>query len=163
VQPVLGGDLVLSFGGLSRGGLGRGMPGSGGLARETAAELGARRGGLGLGTTAPSVRSALTRALRYLIPYRGWIAIYLAFWLISRSTSDVDALQNFMGHGINGIVTSLGTYLVVVAMAWHLSWRLTLLSMLAIPALLWSAVSYGRAVRPLFGTVQQAYGRLTGT
>jgi len=227
------------------------MPGSGSLARETAAQLGARRGGLGLGTTAPSARSALRRALRYLIPYRGWIAIYLAFWLISigfdsavplavraaidrgidgrdlhalrmavaavlglsvgkiafgfvyvylfhfyeaamardlrddlfrrlqslgyrtldrvdtgqliaRSTSDVDALQNFMGHGINGIVTSLGTYVVVVAMAWHLSWQLTLLSMLAIPALLWSAVSYGRAVRPLFATVQQAYGHLTG-
>jgi ATP-binding cassette subfamily B protein len=83
--------------------------------------------------------------------------------LIARSTSDVDALQQFMGHGINGIVTSLGTYVVVVAMAWHLSWQLTLLSMLTIPALLWTAVSYGRAVRPLFGGVQQAYGRLTGT
>ena len=217
-----------------------------------AAQSGARRPGLGLGTTAPSARSAMRRALRYLIPYRGWIAVYLLFWLVSigldscvplavkasidqgidgrslralqrsvaailalsvgkilfgfvyvylfhfyeaamardlrddlfrrlqslgyrtldrvdtgqliaRSTSDVDALQNFMGHGINGIVTSLGTYVVVVAMASHLSWQLTLLSMLTIPALLACALGYGRAVRPLFGAVQQAYGRLTGT
>jgi ABC-type multidrug transport system fused ATPase/permease subunit len=241
----------LSFGGLSRGGPGSGIPGRRYLAGEAAAQQGARRGGLGLGTTTPSARSALGRALRYLIPYRGWIAIYLAFWLVSiafdsavplavkaaidrgidgrsphalqmavaavlgfsvgkiafgfvyvylfhfyeaamardlrddlfrrlqslgyrtldrvdtgqliaRSTSDVDALQHFMGHGINGVVTSLGTYVVVVAMAWHLSWQLTLLSMLTIPALLWAAVSYGRAARPLFGAVQQAYGHLTG-
>jgi ABC-type multidrug transport system fused ATPase/permease subunit len=222
------------------------------MAREAAAQHGARRAGLGLGTTAPSTRSALGRSLRYLIPYRGWIAIYLTFWLISisfdtsvplavkaaidrgivghslhalhaaviailtlsvgkilfgfvyvylfhfyeaamardlrddlfrrlqslgyltldrvdtgqliaRSTSDVDALQNFMGHGINGIVVSIGTYVVVAVMAWHLSWQLTLLSMLTIPALLWCAVSYGRTVRPLFGAVQQAYGQVTGT
>jgi ATP-binding cassette, subfamily B, multidrug efflux pump len=228
------------------------MPGPRWLAGETPAQPGSRRGGLGLGTTTPNARSALRRALRYLIPYRGWIAVYLAFWLVSigfdntvplavkaaidhgidghdlhalraavaavlglsvgkilfgfvyvylfhfyeaamardlrddlfrqlqslgyrtldrvdtgqliaRSTSDVDALQQFMGHGINGIVTSLGTYVVVVVMAWHLSWQLTLLSMLTIPALLWSSVSYGRAVRPLFGTVQQAYGHLTGS
>jgi ABC-type multidrug transport system fused ATPase/permease subunit len=193
----------------------------------------------------------MARALRYLAPYRGWIAVYLAFWLVSigldssiplavkaaidrgidgrsmgalrtavaailalsvgkilfgfvyvylfhfyeaamardlrddlfrrlqslghrtldrvdtgqliaRSTSDVEALQSFMGHGINGIVTSLGTYVVVVLVAWHLSWQLTLLSMLTIPALLACALSYGRAVRPLFASVQQAYGRLTG-
>src|SRR5436309_4414804 len=85
VQTVLGGDLILSFGGLSPGGLGRGMPGGGALARDIAAQQGSRRGGLGLGTTAPSARSALGRALRYLIPYRGWIAIYLAFWLVSIS------------------------------------------------------------------------------
>ena len=242
----------MSFGGLSRGGLGRGMPGAGALGRETAAQLGARREGLGLGTTAPSAGSALRRALRYLIPYRGWIAVYLTFWLVSigfdtsvplavkaaidrgidgrdlhalltavaavlglsvgkilfgfvyvylfhfyeaamardlrddlfrrlqslgyltldrvdtgqliaRSTSDVESLQNFMGHGISGIVTSLGTYVIVALMAWHLSWQLTLLSMLTIPALLWCSVSYGRVVRPLFGTVQQAYGQVTGT
>jgi ATP-binding cassette subfamily B protein len=228
------------------------MPGAGALGRETAAQLGAGRAGLGLGTTAPSAGSALRRALCYLIPYRGWIAIYLTFWLVSigfdtavplavksaidrgidghnlhalkmavaailglnagkiafgfvyvylfhfyeaamardlrddlfrrlqslgyltldrvdtgqliaRSTSDVDSLQNFMGHGINGIVTSLGTYVVVALIAWHLSWQLTLLSMLTIPALLWSSVCYGRAVRPLFTSVQQAYGHLTGT
>jgi ATP-binding cassette subfamily B protein len=228
------------------------MPGLRHLGGEAAARHGARREGLGLGTTAPSARSAIGRALRYLIPYRGWIAVYLVFWLVSisfdtsvplavkaaidggidgrdmralqtavaavlglsvgkilfgfvyvylfhfyeaamardlrddlfrrlqslgyrtldrvdtgqliaRSTSDVDALQQFMGHGINGIVTSLGTYVVVVLMAWHLSWQLTLLSMLTIPALLWCSVSYGRTVRPLFASVQQAYGRLTGT
>src|SRR5207244_3101678 len=43
VEPVPGGDLILSFGGSSRGGLGRGMPGAGALGRETAAQLGARR------------------------------------------------------------------------------------------------------------------------
>ena len=53
------------------------MPGAGAMGRDAAAQLGARREGLGLGATAPSARSALGRALRYLLPYRGWIALYL--------------------------------------------------------------------------------------
>jgi hypothetical protein len=48
------------------------MPGRRYVAGETAAQFGAQRGGLRLGTTAPSARSALGRALRYLIPYRAF-------------------------------------------------------------------------------------------
>jgi ATP-binding cassette subfamily B protein len=239
----------LAFGSFSRGGFGRGIPGS----RYAAGELAAlgRRGGIGLGTTAPDAGTSLRRALRYLIPYRIWIAIYVICWaisvgldscvplavkeaidrglvagdrhaltvavaaafglqfgkilfgffssylfhfyeaamardlrddlfgrlqrlsyrtldrvdtgqLIARSTSDVDALQHFMGHGISGIVQALGSYIVVFAFAWHLSWQLTLLSMATMPILIWSSVAYGRAIRPLFGASQQAYGRVTG-
>jgi ABC-type multidrug transport system fused ATPase/permease subunit len=83
--------------------------------------------------------------------------------LIARSTADVDALQNFMGHGINGLLTSLGTYIYVLAFAWHLSWQLTLLSTVTVPALLWSSIAFGRSVRPIYIAFQQAYGRLTGT
>src|SRR5262249_41059291 len=80
------------------------MPGSGIMAREAAAQLGARRAGLGLGATAPSIRAAMGRALRYLIPYRGWIAIYLTFWLISISfdTSVPLAVKAAIDRGIVG-------------------------------------------------------------
>jgi ABC-type multidrug transport system fused ATPase/permease subunit len=229
------------------------MPGSRYEAGEVAARrAGGRRAGLGLGTEAPSAISSLRRALRYLIPYRGWLVVYAVCWVISsgfdnsvplavkwaidhgivgrdghalamaaaavgglslakigfgfvstylfhwyeaamardlrddlyrrlqalsyrtldrvdtgqliaRSTADVDALQNFIGHGINGILTSLGTYLVVLSFAWHLSWQLTLLSMVTVPALLWSSIAFGRKVRPMYIAFQQSYGRLTGT
>lgn len=82
--------------------------------------------------------------------------------LIARSISDVDALQHFMGHGTNSIVTSLGSYIIVLIYAWNLSWQLTLLSMAVLPLLVLTATAYGRATRPLYSAVQQSYGRLTG-
>lgn len=82
--------------------------------------------------------------------------------LIARATSDVEAVQNFMGHGSTGLVTSLGTYVVTLAVAFTVSWQLTLLALLTVPLLLWAGWSYSKASGPLFARVQQQYGALTG-
>jgi ABC-type multidrug transport system fused ATPase/permease subunit len=82
--------------------------------------------------------------------------------LIARATADVEAVQNFMGHGTNTLVTSIGTYVVTLAVAFTVSWELTLLSMLTVPLLMWAGYNYGEMSRSLFARVQQQYGALTG-
>ncbi|MBI3973364.1 MAG: ABC transporter ATP-binding protein [Chloroflexi bacterium] len=82
--------------------------------------------------------------------------------LIARATADVDAVQSFMGHGQTGLVTSIGTYVLTLAVAFFVSWQLTLLALVTVPLLLWAGVSYSRVSGPLFARVQQQYGSLTG-
>jgi ATP-binding cassette subfamily B protein len=82
--------------------------------------------------------------------------------LIARATSDVEAVQNFLGHGQTGLVSSIGVYVVTLAVAVTVSWQLTLLALLTVPLLLWAGYSYGRRSGPLFALVQQQYGALTG-
>lgn len=82
--------------------------------------------------------------------------------LIARATSDVEAVQNFMGHGSTGLITSIGTYVITLAVAFTVSWQLSLLALLTVPLLLWAGFSYGKASGPLFARVQQQYGTLTG-
>ena len=82
--------------------------------------------------------------------------------LISRSTSDVEAAQQFLGHGFSQMVSSFGTYVVVLVVAMTLSWQLTLLSLVTMPFLVGVATYFGKEVRPLFARVQQQHGVMTG-
>jgi ABC-type multidrug transport system fused ATPase/permease subunit len=82
--------------------------------------------------------------------------------LISRAISDVESVQNFMGHGSTGLVTSVATYVVTLIVAFSVSWQLALLSLLTVPMLMWAGYSYGKTSRSLFANVQQQYGALTG-
>jgi ABC-type multidrug transport system fused ATPase/permease subunit len=82
--------------------------------------------------------------------------------LIARATSDVESVQNFMGHGSTGLVTSVATYVVTLIVAFSVSWQLALLSLLTVPLLMWAGYNYGAMSRPLFARVQQQYGALTG-
>src|SRR4029079_4256794 len=47
--------------------------------------------------------------------------------LIARATSDVESVQNFMGHGSTGLVTSVATYVVTLIVAFSVSWQLAAL------------------------------------
>jgi ATP-binding cassette subfamily B protein len=82
--------------------------------------------------------------------------------LIARATSDVEAVQQFLGHGSTGMVSSFGTYVVTLAVAFVVSWQLTLLALITVPLMLWAGYSYNKASSPLFARVQQQYGALTG-
>lgn len=82
--------------------------------------------------------------------------------LIARATSDVEAVQNFMGHGQTGLVTSVATYVITLIFAFSVSWQLAALSLVTLPLLLWAGYSYGVVSRKLFAGVQQQYGALTG-
>ena len=82
--------------------------------------------------------------------------------LIARAISDVESVQQFMGHGSTGLVTSIATYVVTLAIAFTVSWQLTLLSFITVPLLLWAGFEYGKMSRTLFARVQQQYGALTG-
>jgi ATP-binding cassette subfamily B protein len=82
--------------------------------------------------------------------------------LIARATADVEAVQNFMGHGQTGLVSSVATYVVTLAFALTVSWQLTLLAMISVPLLAWTGYQFNKVSGPLFGGVQQQYGALTG-
>lgn len=82
--------------------------------------------------------------------------------LIARATADTEAVQNFLGHGQTGLVSSIGTYVITLAFAFTVSWQLTLLALFTVPPLLWAGFSYGKRSGPLFARVQQQYGTLTG-
>ncbi|HEX2186358.1 MAG TPA: ABC transporter transmembrane domain-containing protein, partial [Chloroflexota bacterium] len=109
---------------------------------------------------ARDLRSAVYRGLQRLS--FGYLDRSDTGQLIARSTSDVEAVQNFMGHGSTGLVSSIGTYVITLAFAFTVSWQLTLLALLTVPLLLWAGYSYGRRSGPLFALVQQQYGTLTG-
>lgn len=101
--------------------------------------------------------------------YRGLQRLSFAFLdradtgqLIARATSDVEAVQNFLGHGLTGFVGAAGTYIVTLAFASTVSWELTLLSALTVPPMLWVGIALSRRTRPQFAQVQQEYGALTG-
>ena len=82
--------------------------------------------------------------------------------LISRSTSDVEAAQMFLGHGLSALVNAVGTYVVVLGIAFALSWQLALLSLATVPILLAVATYFGNEIRPLFARAQQQHGVMTG-
>lgn len=82
--------------------------------------------------------------------------------LIARATSDVESVQNFLGHGSTGLVSSIGTYVVTLVVAFAVSWQLTLLALVTVPLLMWAGWKYSAQSRPLFAGVQQQYGTLTG-
>lgn len=82
--------------------------------------------------------------------------------LIARATSDVEAVQNFLGHGMTGFIGAAGTYIVTLAYASTVSWELTLLSAVTVPPMLWAGISLSKRTRPQHAQVQQEYGSLTG-
>ena len=82
--------------------------------------------------------------------------------LISRATADVEAVQQFLGHGSTGLVSSMGTYVITLAVAFTVNWQLTLLTLLTVPLLAWVGYNYNQRSAPQFAAVQQQYGALTG-
>ena len=82
--------------------------------------------------------------------------------LIARATSDVEAVQRFMGHGTTGFVVAAGTYLITLAVMLAWSWQLTILALVTLPLMIWTGLSFGRTAGPLYGQVQQQYGTVTG-
>jgi ATP-binding cassette subfamily B protein len=109
---------------------------------------------------ARDLRSAVYRGLQRLS--FGYLDRSDTGQLIARATADVEAVQQFMGHGTNGLVSSVGTYVVTLIVAFTVSWQLTLLSLVTVPLLIWAGSNYSKVSRPLFARVQQQYGTLTG-
>jgi len=109
---------------------------------------------------ARDLRNALYRGLQRLS--FGYLDRSDTGQLIARATSDVEAVQSFLGHGSTGLVSAIGTYVVTLAVAFTVSWQLTLLSLITVPLLAWAGWSYNKKSAPLFARVQQQYGALTG-
>lgn len=78
--------------------------------------------------------------------------------LMSRMTSDVATLQRAMGMGFISIFSAALTIIYTLALLFNLNWRLTLMSLIFMPFLIWSVTQFAVKVRPTFRMVRDQMG-----
>ncbi|HET7768920.1 MAG TPA: ABC transporter ATP-binding protein [Chloroflexota bacterium] len=81
--------------------------------------------------------------------------------LMSRVTSDVDSARVFTGQGVLQTVNTAVLYVTILALMFALHWQLALLSLLTMPFIGYTAVTYGTRVRPMFSRMQRQWAQLT--
>jgi ABC-type multidrug transport system fused ATPase/permease subunit len=81
--------------------------------------------------------------------------------LMSRGTEDINSIRRFMMFSMRSIVQSFGMLVLITIILLTINWRLALLSLALIPVLIYSALRFGRTIRPLYLAVQQQFGVMT--
>lgn len=80
---------------------------------------------------------------------------------MSRLTADLEAIRNFIGFGFAQI---LNVVLMVVfggAMMLSIHWQLTLITLVTIPLLVFTALRFERRIHPAFQEMRRALSSLT--
>jgi ATP-binding cassette subfamily B protein len=80
--------------------------------------------------------------------------------LMSRVINDTELFEQLISHAIPDVIVSVITLFGVTAVMMTMNWRLTLLSMIPIPLVLFSLRVYARYVRPAFRQRQKELGDL---
>ncbi|MGE5123783.1 MAG: ABC transporter ATP-binding protein [Acidobacteriaceae bacterium] len=80
--------------------------------------------------------------------------------LMSRVINDTELFEQLISHAVPDIVVNLITLLGVTGILLSFNWRLTLLSMIPIPLVVFSLRVYARYVRPAFRERQKELGNL---
>ena len=81
--------------------------------------------------------------------------------LISRATSDVQALSRFLGHGITHVVTDSLVFVGVLVICLTMNWKLALVALSTSPFLIAAVFKFGGTIRPLYTAVQNQRGDMT--
>ena len=81
--------------------------------------------------------------------------------LMSRATSDVDALRRFLGFGLATILSNAVVFVGVLALCFRINPALSLVAMVTLPAMVATSVVYSRKLRPTYTAVQQQTANLT--
>jgi len=81
--------------------------------------------------------------------------------LISRVTSDIDAIQSFIMQGLLGILINLITLLGMIAVMFYLDWRFTLIALSVAPFLFAVVFSYTRRIKKASRAVRKKEGEIT--
>src|SRR5687767_4542629 len=81
--------------------------------------------------------------------------------LMSRVTSDVDSARVFTGQGVLQTVNTAVLYVAILALMFALHWQLALLSLITMPFIAYTAITYGTRVRPMFSRMQRQWAQLT--
>jgi ATP-binding cassette, subfamily B, bacterial len=80
--------------------------------------------------------------------------------LISRVTSDIDAIQDFISQALLGIVVNALTLLGMLAVMFYLDWRFTLISLSVAPLLFVVVYSYTRRIKQASRAVRKKEGEV---
>jgi ATP-binding cassette subfamily B protein len=81
--------------------------------------------------------------------------------LISRVTSDIDAIQSFITQGLLGVLINVITLLGMVAVMFYLNWRFTLIALSVAPILFAIVFSYTRRIKKASRAVRKKEGEIT--
>ena len=81
--------------------------------------------------------------------------------LMSRATEDVNSIRRFLMMSLRSIVQSLGMLIVITTILMLTDWKLALISMSVMPVLVFTAIFFGKTIRPKFLAVQQQFGVMT--
>lgn len=82
--------------------------------------------------------------------------------LMSRVTSDVEALRGALAAGISNLLKDGLTFIGTLVMVFAASWRLALFSFVVLPPAAWVLVMIGRKMRKRSGRAQEEMASLTG-
>jgi subfamily B ATP-binding cassette protein MsbA len=80
--------------------------------------------------------------------------------LISRVTSDIDAIQDFVSQALLGIVVNVLTLIGMLAVMFYLDWRFTLISLSVAPLLFAVVYSYTRRIKQASRAVRKKEGEI---
>ena len=81
--------------------------------------------------------------------------------LMAHATNDIQAIEMTAGMGVLTLVDSLTTgSLVIFSMAFFISWKLTLITLLPMPLMAWSTSYYGTLLHERFYKAQAAFSDL---
>jgi len=80
--------------------------------------------------------------------------------LMSRVVNDSDLLEQLIAHAIPDVIVNLLMFVGVSAVLFHLSWQLTLLSMVPVPLIAFAMRGFSKYVRPAFRRRQAELGEL---
>jgi ABC-type multidrug transport system fused ATPase/permease subunit len=83
--------------------------------------------------------------------------------LMSRATSDVEAVRMFLAMGLLGAVGIIIQVLAITTLLVLLDWRLALLTMAFVPIIAWRTVHVSNRLRPVWLRVQQLMGTIGST
>jgi ATP-binding cassette subfamily B protein len=78
--------------------------------------------------------------------------------LMSRATEDINSIRRFLMFSLRSVVQTTVMLLVISIILFMINWQLALLSLTVMPVLAWTAIHFGRTIRPLFLAVQQQFG-----
>ena len=80
--------------------------------------------------------------------------------LISRATSDIDAIQSFIASGMLGVLINSLTLAGMVAVMFYLNWRFTLIALSVAPVLFLVVYSYTRRIKKASREVRKKEGEI---
>ncbi len=81
--------------------------------------------------------------------------------LMSRATADVEVLRRFLSFGLLRVLSSSFTLIFIIIILLISDWRLTLVSLAAIPPLLLVLYKFATDIRPRYRAIQQQMAVLT--
>src|SRR5205809_296986 len=80
--------------------------------------------------------------------------------LISRVTSDIDAVQSLISNVMLGMLVNVLTLMGMVLVMFYLNWEFTLIAMLVAPGLFWVVYHYTRRIKQASRAVRRKEGEV---